>query len=294
MIKMSDSATAIHPILAEKQSESPKRFFIQEWTPAIKGMAKNMVCRDQKFTLGEIVSKSDNEKIEICTSGFHVCGNILAVNKFYNFCTIHQEYLSGKQTVSWNSDGYRFFNVSIKGNVDFDDRGLKFAAQHIRIDSEIDMTNGTFTDGKDFIKVRNNKVHSDEGYAMSLYGINYKVTDGVITYAEFIIPGITVKYSQEIFDEIKRTDTQAADTYEGLVLSLFSNFYERNNIIPATQILNNVQVVSKTNYNDITQVQNPRYVQGYIAPQQYAHQPYPAPFWFAPATPMAGFGVRYF
>lgn len=190
------------------------KFYLPDWTPAFKGMDKDMTSKGHKFAIGSVASKDENTEIEVCSSGFHSCGDILSINAYYEIYDVAWDTINKKYYIPWNKNNNRFFNVSIRGNVDFDDTGSKFAAQHLRVDSEIDMTNGTFKTGNNFIKVVNNKVHCVDGPAMSINGVDIIAEHGFIESFEYSRPGVSVNYYLD--------DKYDSDASDGIVRSIFN------------------------------------------------------------------------
>lgn len=268
--------------------------FLNEWTPAFKATDENMKCRDEQFELGKTYNQDDTDPIKVCKKGYHVCGDILSTDKYYPFLELDVDTEDKKITLLWNESNYRFFNVSIRGVVDHEmtEQFDKIAAEEIRFDSEIDMTNGTFTNGNEFIKVRNNKVHSDDGPAVKIREYEFYVMNGEVTKI------INVNYNTEL--DLIHDDNRCIFYRDIWYDKLSSN---------AASILSKVTYARNT-YNPLMingQVYYPSVINGQVyanpAPPQYAHQQYavpryttpqPAPFWLAPANPMSGFGVRYF
>ena len=64
------------------------------WVEGYKGTDKNMCCKDYQYILGATHSLPDEEEVELCKNGFHLCLNL---NEVFNFYPI--------------GEGNRFFKV---------------------------------------------------------------------------------------------------------------------------------------------------------------------------------------
>lgn len=64
------------------------------WVEGYKGTNKYMMCRDFHFELGKRFDMPEDEKIEACKSGFHLCTELTDVYSYYSI-----------------GDGNRFFKV---------------------------------------------------------------------------------------------------------------------------------------------------------------------------------------
>ena len=54
-----------------------------EWIEGYKGTNRDMVCRDYRFTLGELHEMPKDAEIEMCSSGFHLCESLSDVFSYY-------------------------------------------------------------------------------------------------------------------------------------------------------------------------------------------------------------------
>lgn len=64
------------------------------WIEGYKGTDANMKCRDFQYELGKRFDMPEDENVEVCKSGFHLCTNLADVYRYYNI-----------------GDGNRFFKV---------------------------------------------------------------------------------------------------------------------------------------------------------------------------------------
>lgn len=242
-------AEKVREMLAKRMNDlanSSEKLYLPTWTPAIKATDRNMRCKKTQFSMNKVESIPPEEDIIKGITGFHVCGNIFSINKYYKFVNMH--YNKNGISLTWNQNNYRLFNVSIKGYVDYGHDADNIAAEHIRFDSEIDMTNGIFKYNNNFIKVYNNKIHSEDGYAMCIDNVNYKVHHGELIYAEFNENDVQIVYKKETIEKIYEDNCgKKYDNYYNFIKMAFIR--ELPSFI-AVSILNNIQVETIDEYNN--------------------------------------------
>jgi hypothetical protein len=80
------------------------------WVEGYKGTDKDMKCRDYQYELGVQYDMADDENIEVCKNGFHLCLKLCDVYSYYDI-----------------GDGNRFFKVrALVRKSDMD----KYSSQH--------------------------------------------------------------------------------------------------------------------------------------------------------------------
>ena len=74
---------AIEEKEAEKTEEKSK---VEEWiwVEGYKGTDKDICCRDQKYEIGSRYYMPEDEKVELCESGFHFCLKLNHVFRYYD------------------------------------------------------------------------------------------------------------------------------------------------------------------------------------------------------------------
>jgi hypothetical protein len=97
------------------------------WVTGYKGTDKNMQCRGYQFELGKQFDIPEDEKIVICSSGFHLCKDLKNVFNYYNI-----------------GNGNRFFEVKAlvrrynkNGYYTFEHRGDKMTSKSIEFVREL-------------------------------------------------------------------------------------------------------------------------------------------------------------
>lgn len=91
------------------------------WVEGYKGTDNDMKCRDYQYELGKQFDIPDDQKIEDCVCGFHLCLNLRDVFRYY--CV---------------GDGHRYWKVkALVRKSDFDEYGNKLAAKSIIFISEV-------------------------------------------------------------------------------------------------------------------------------------------------------------
>lgn len=238
-----------HDVLTLKYKNRNATFHIPDWIPAIKITNKNMECVTESFKYGKIIElgkiyKTDKTKVCLQESDCHIWGNILTSNVYYEIYDIGVE--NDKLKIFWNLYKNRYFNVSVRGKIEFD-TGKIFSAEHIRIDSEIDMTNGIFTNEDTIIKIYNNQVHCDDGPAIIMNDKEYFVNDGIVTRLRYKNDATLID-----IDVSKETKLNYINKYEDhniwnctdntticLIKTVFMDDF-RQNSLPDQDILDNI------------------------------------------------------
>lgn len=73
--------------IAKKMIENVEKIEKTEewiWVEGYKGTDKNMKCRDFQYELGKQFDMPEDEEIEACNSGFHLCRDLADVYSYYD------------------------------------------------------------------------------------------------------------------------------------------------------------------------------------------------------------------
>lgn len=71
---------------SEAEQKEEKQETLEEeyvWVEGYKGTDKNMKCRDYQYELNKQFNMSDDTKIDVCYSGFHLCPKLKQVFRYY-------------------------------------------------------------------------------------------------------------------------------------------------------------------------------------------------------------------
>lgn len=93
------------------------------WVTGYKGTEKDMTCRGYQYEMNKQFDIPENETVAVCSNGFHLCGKLHDVFKYYDVYADH-----------------RFFEVSaLVRKEDLESFGKKLAAKSIVFTRELDV-----------------------------------------------------------------------------------------------------------------------------------------------------------
>ena len=121
-------------IVTQPKKEDEKEEWI--WVAGFKGTDKDMKCKDFQFELGKKYDMPENEKIELCSKGFHLCLNLEDVFDYYKVGEGHRFFKVNALVRKKDYDDYDNYDSSIPYNLFFG-RSNKLVAKSIEFVSEV-------------------------------------------------------------------------------------------------------------------------------------------------------------
>lgn len=76
------------------------------WITGYKGTDKDMKCRDYQFELGKQFDMPEDEVVELCRSGFHMCQNLKNVFNYYDIGNGNRFFEVKALVRRYNKNGY--------------------------------------------------------------------------------------------------------------------------------------------------------------------------------------------
>lgn len=76
------------------------------WVTGYKGTDKDMKCRDYQFEMNKQFDMPADQKIEMCSSGFHFCDKLRFVYQYYDIKNGNRFFEVKALVRRWKKDGY--------------------------------------------------------------------------------------------------------------------------------------------------------------------------------------------
>lgn len=183
----------LDPVSTTEQTPTPTPKPEEEWIwiEGYKGTDSNMKCRGYQFELGVKYDIPDDQEVEECKTGFHLCLNLGDVYSYYGIGNGNR-YFRVKALV-------RKSDVAKYGTHQYIDTGYgryptgicdKLASKSIILQSELtidEILKGTEAEQLP-IEYKQLAINSGIGFAVDLYNRNTLVADGYSeAFAEYII-----------------------------------------------------------------------------------------------------------